>query len=35
LFDAEAQAWNIVGDLVDANGGSPNCAWDKDNGGCR
>ena len=35
LFDAEAQSWNIVGDLVDANGGSPNCAWDKDNGGCR
>ena len=35
LFDAEAQSWNIVGDIVDANGGSPNCAWDKDNGGCR
>ena len=35
LFDAEAQSWNIVGEVVDANGGSPNCAWDKDNGGCR
>ena len=35
LFDAEAQTWNMVGDVVDANGMSPNCAWDKDNGGCR
>jgi ABC-type branched-subunit amino acid transport system substrate-binding protein len=33
-FDADAQSWNIVGDIVDVNGGSPNCAWDKDNGGC-
>ena len=29
------QAWVQVGDLVDANGLSPNCRWDKDNGGCR
>ena len=34
LFDADAQSWSIVGDIVDVNGGSPNCAWDKDNGGC-
>ena len=34
LFDADAQSWTIVGDIVDVNGGSPNCAWDKDNGGC-
>ena len=33
-FDAEGQTWNIVGDIVDGNGGSPNCAWDKENGGC-
>ena len=35
LFDAAEQTWNMVGDVVDANGASPNCAWDKDNGGCR
>ena len=34
-FDATNQAWVQVGDLVDANGLSPNCRWDKDNGGCR
>ena len=34
-FDATEQTWNMVGDVVDANGASPNCAWDKDNGGCR
>jgi len=34
-FDATEQTWNMVGDVVDANGMSPNCAWDKDNGGCR
>ncbi len=34
-FDAEAQTWNQIGDLVDANAGTPNCAWDKANGGCR
>jgi hypothetical protein len=35
IFDADTQSWTIVGDIVDVNGGSPNCAWDKDNGGCR
>ena len=35
LFDADAQTWNIVGAIVDVNGKSTNCAWDKDNGGCR
>ncbi|MGB1734730.1 MAG: ABC transporter substrate-binding protein, partial [Acidimicrobiales bacterium] len=30
-FDATNQAWVQVGDLVDANGLSPNCRWDKDN----
>jgi hypothetical protein len=34
-FDATAQTWNQVGDIVDANGGTANCAWDKANGGCR
>ena len=34
-YDAAEQTWDIVGDIVDVNGGSPNCAWDKDNGGCR
>ena len=34
-FDATEQTWNMIGDVVDANGMSPNCAWDKDNGGCR
>jgi hypothetical protein len=34
-FDAEGQTWNQIGDVVDANGGTPNCAWDKANGGCR
>lgn len=34
-FDATAQTWNQVGELVDANGGTPNCAWDKANGGCK
>ena len=33
-FDADAQTWNQVGDVVDANGATPNCAWDKENGGC-
>jgi len=33
-FDATGQTWVIVGDIVDGNGGSPNCAWDKENGGC-
>jgi len=34
-FDAGAQTWNIIGEIVDVNGRSTNCAWDKDNGGCR
>ena len=34
-FDADAQTWNQIGDLVDANGGTAPCAWDKANGGCR
>ena len=34
-FDADNQTWVMVGDVVDANGGTPNCAWDKANGGCR
>ncbi len=33
-FDAGAQTWNQVGSVVDANGATPNCAWDKQNGGC-
>ncbi|MCS5689618.1 MAG: ABC transporter substrate-binding protein [Acidimicrobiales bacterium] len=33
-FDAAAQTWNQVGNIVDGNGNSPNCAWDKQNGGC-
>jgi len=34
-FDATNQTWVMVGDVVDANGGTPNCRWDKANGGCR
>jgi hypothetical protein len=34
-FDAVNQTWVMVGDIVDANGGTPPCAWDKANGGCR
>ena len=34
-FDATVQTWNQVGDVVDVNGKSTNCAWDKDDGGCR
>ena len=34
-FDFATKSWNIVGNLVDLNGSSPNCAWDKDNGGCK
>jgi hypothetical protein len=33
-FDAAAQTWNQVGNIVDGNGNSPNCVWDKENGGC-
>ncbi|MEE3257456.1 MAG: ABC transporter substrate-binding protein [Actinomycetota bacterium] len=34
-FDATEQTWNQVGDILDLDGGTPNCKWDKDNGGCR
>ena len=34
-FDAEGQTWNQEGDILDLNGGTPNCRWDKDQGGCR
>jgi branched-chain amino acid transport system substrate-binding protein len=34
-FDYATKSWTQVGDLVDLNGSSPNCAWDKDNGGCK
>ncbi len=34
-FDSNEQTWNIIGAIVDVNGKSSNCAWDKDNGGCR
>lgn len=33
-FDATAQSWTIVGNVVDVNGGSGNCAYDKDTGLC-
>ena len=33
-FDATDQTWNQVGNIVDGNGNSPNCAWDKEHGGC-
>ncbi len=33
-FDADGQTWDIIGEIVDVNGRSSNCAWDKDNGGC-
>jgi branched-chain amino acid transport system substrate-binding protein len=33
-FSAADQTWTQIGDVVDANGGTPNCAWDKQNGGC-
>jgi len=33
-FDATEQGWNQVGNIVDGNGNSPNCAWDKEHGGC-
>jgi hypothetical protein len=34
-FDAEVQTWTQVGDILDLNGGTPNCKWDMDQGGCR
>ena len=33
-FNATEQTWTQVGDVVNVNGQTPNCAWDKDNGGC-
>ena len=33
-FDADAQTWVQIGEVVDANGATPNCVWDKENGGC-
>ena len=33
-FDASQQAWIQIGDVIDLNGTSPNCAWDNDQGGC-
>ena len=33
-FDFENLTWIEIGDRIDANGGTANCAWDKDNGGC-
>ncbi|HCB36916.1 MAG TPA: hypothetical protein DEP66_01505 [Acidimicrobiaceae bacterium] len=33
-FDAGEQTWRIIGEIVDVNGASANCAWDKDEGGC-
>jgi branched-chain amino acid transport system substrate-binding protein len=33
-FDVDQQAWIQIGDVIDLNGTSPNCAWDKDQGGC-
>ena len=34
-FDATARSWKQVGAVLDINGQTPNCAWDKYNGGCR
>jgi branched-chain amino acid transport system substrate-binding protein len=34
-FDFANKTWIQVGNLVDLNGSSPNCSWDKDNGGCK
>jgi branched-chain amino acid transport system substrate-binding protein len=33
-FDSAKQAWIQIGGVIDLNGTSPNCAWDKDKGGC-
>ncbi|WP_420438465.1 ABC transporter substrate-binding protein [Candidatus Poriferisodalis sp.] len=33
-YDASSQSW-IVSNVIDVNGASGNCVWDKDNGGCR
>ena len=34
-FDATQQTWNQVGTVVDVDGQTPNCAWDKHDGVCR
>ena len=33
-FDATAQAWTQIGDVVDINGQTPNCDWDYDVEAC-
>ena len=33
-YDSSTHSW-IVSNVIDVNGASGNCAWDKDNGGCR
>lgn len=33
-YDAERGAFDIVGNIIDLNGSSPNCSWNKDEGGC-
>ncbi len=33
-FDADAQSWNVEGEIVDLNGNTANCEWDNDEGGC-
>lgn len=33
-FDAANQSWNVVGDIVDVNGASDNCAYNIDTASC-
>ena len=33
-FDAANQSWVQIGGVVDLNGGSPNCAWNRDTNAC-
>ena len=33
-YDSSSHSW-IVSNVIDVNGASGNCVWDKDNGGCR
>ena len=33
-YDSSTHSW-IVSNVIDVNGASGNCIWDKDNGGCR
>ena len=33
-YDSSTHSW-IVSNVIDVNGASGNCVWDKDNGGCR